>query len=462
VFRRFAGSRWGVIPLVAVILVVAVVGYGAYRSVHDTQTIKIASGTLGGGYYEVGQKLEQVLNSDLREQEYEAPVVFVHDDSHGPQQNLDHLAERKAQLGLVTEGLSVKPKQPGAADIRGLVKLSTAMLHIVVGQHVMRGLKHAPASFTDLLPLGTTLGRGLRVYVGTPRSGTHAVIEQLLTYYKVTRADGAGWEIIQRGSALDAATGLVQGELDIVCILAPIDAPALVLMSHHGQLISVDQTALDAVHTIRPALLSTTIPAGVYNKDFPKTPIATLGADTILVANGEISNRLAYRIVRTIANHWQELQTGMLLPHDFGNAQLKQNNYFSLHPGAVAFYNGDNVPLWPWFEDKVRLAIEHRDVVLSLGGGIPTLYALFYAWYQRRRVNQLMAQIAALKEQGTIDRAVIENIRMHALTLLAQGKLSRESYATLNEYIEANLQRAALHEAERAAPDTPKTGTRSA
>jgi hypothetical protein len=28
---------------------------------------------------------------------------------------------------------------------------------------------------------------------------------------------------------------------------------------------------------------------------------------------------------------------------------------------------------------------------------------------------------------------------MHALTLLAQGKLSRDSYASLNEFIEAQL-----------------------
>lgn len=80
-------------------------------------------------------------------------------------------------------------------------------------------------------------------------------------------------------------------------------------------------------------------------------------------------------------------------------------------------------------------------MLLSVAGGLPTLYALLYAWYQRRRVTQLMTQIAALKQRGNIDRAMIENIRMHAITLVAQGKLSRESYATLNEYMEASLQR---------------------
>jgi len=168
----------------------------------------------------------------------------------------------------------------------------------------------------------------------------------------------------------------------------------------------------------------------------------------------EVTNRLAYRIVRTIAVHWQELQSGVLLADDFAKAQLSQNDYYPLHPGAVAYYKAENMPLWPWFEDKVRLVIEHRDVVLSVVGGIPTVYTLCYAWYQRRRVSRLMAQIAALKIRGATDRATIENIRMHALTLVAQGKLNRDSYSSLNDFIEAHL-----HQAPVAAPSpTPTAG----
>jgi TRAP-type uncharacterized transport system substrate-binding protein len=95
-----------------------------------------------------------------------------------------------------------------------------------------------------------------------------------------------------------------------------------------------------------------TIPAGVYNKDFPRAAVLTLGADDILIANGEVTNRLAYRIVRTIAIHWQELQSGTLLPENFVKAQLHENDYYPLHPGAVVYYKGEEVPLWPWFETR--------------------------------------------------------------------------------------------------------------
>lgn len=53
-----------------------------------------------------------------------------------------------------------------------------------------------------------------------------------------------------------------------------------------------------------------------------------------------------------------------------------------------------------------------------------------------------MAQIAGLRQQGAIDHATSERIRMHAITLMAQGKLSRESYASLNEFIEAHARHA--------------------
>jgi hypothetical protein len=44
-------------------------------------------------------------------------------------------------------------------------------------------------------------------------------------------------------------------------------------------------------------------------------------------------------------------------------------------------------------------------------------------------MNHLMAQIAAMGRRGAIDKAMIKSIRMHAITLVAQGKLSRDSYA---------------------------------
>jgi uncharacterized protein len=436
-------NPWSIVPGVVAVGVALVLLYGAYVSLTSTQVVKISTGPAGGGYYEIGQKLEQVLSTDLGEQRLEAPVVFQRLESDGAQENLEHLASRRSQLGLALEGLSVKPKVPGAADIRGLVKLSQSVLHIIVGQQVSRTVGKRFPHFSDLLEdLRPKLGHPLRVYVGSEHSATHTVLDLVLEYYKASKATRRLWEFVEHGSYAEAATKLAQGHIDVVCLLVAIGSPAMVTMSQHGDLVPLTDAVVDAIHTLRPALSPAAIPAGVYNKDFPRTAVLTLGADDILLANGEVSNRLAYRIVRTIAIHWQELQSGMLLPEDFAKAQLPENKYYPLHPGAVVYYKGEEVPLWPWFENKVRVAIEHRDIVLSVVGGIPTIYALLYAWYQRRRVNRLMSQIAWMKTRGTIDRATIEGIRMHALTLLAQGKLSRDSYASLNEYIEAYLKQA--------------------
>ncbi len=434
---------WRIVPAVIASILALVLAYEIYESLNVTQTFYIASGAPGGGYYELGDKLRQVLNADLGRQRFEAPLVFQSSDSGGPRENLNLLAERRAQLGLALEGLSVKPKEAGDADIRGLMKLSTSNLHIVVAKRLDRQLGKTVTKFTDLLDMAPSkLGRPLRIYLGSPHGSTHSVMNLILNYYKVSTDKGLRWDVIEQGTYADAAHGLLDGTLDVVCLLVAVGSPAIVAMSHDGSLIPVVGTLVDAIHTLNPALLAGTIPSGVYNKDFPQTEITTLAAEDILVANAQISNRLAYRIVRTVALHWPELQAGMLLPEDFAKAQLSQNDYFPLHPGAVAYYKGESVPLWPWFEDKVRLAIDHRDIVLSIVGGIPTVYTLFYAWSQRRRVAQLMSQVDAMRRQGAIDRATIENIRMRAITLVAQGKLSRESYATLNEFIEAQARSA--------------------
>ena len=436
-------TSWRFLPVLAASAVGLALLYGGYKSLTTAQTVLIASGAPGGGYYELGQKLEQILHADFEQQALEAPVIFQHVDSHGPQQNLRLLVHRGAQLGLALEGLSVTPKEAGSSDIRGLIKLTSSNLHVVVGPHLSQQMGKSVTKFSDLVDnVHQRMGRPLRVYVGSSHGSTHAVMELILNYYKSSTGADLGWEVMNAGSYVEAAEAFLQDRLDVVCLLVATGSPAVVTMSQHGILVPLPEALIDAIHMLRPALSAQTIPSGVYNKDFPRTAIATLGAEDILIANSEVSNRLAYRIVRTLALHWPELQSGVLFPEDFAKAQLSQNDYFPLHPGAVTYYKGENVPLWPWFEDKIALLIEHRDIALSVLGGIPTVYTLLYAWYQRRRVTHLMAQIAAMRQQGEINHSAIENIRMHAITLMAQGKLSRESYTSLNEFIEVQARQA--------------------
>lgn len=428
------------LPAIAAVVLALILAVAAVRSLSHTQILHIASGKPGGGYHELGEKLEQILRADFEQQALEAPIAFEHIDSKGPQENLTLLTHRQAQLGLVLEGLSVKAKESGTADLRGLIKLTTSNLHLIAGPHLSQAIGKPITNLADVAEsVPAKLHRPLRVFMGSSHGSTHAVMSHILTYYKTTTGADLGWEIVTEGSYSDAVKDFLASRIDLMCLLVATGSPTVVQMSQHGVLLTLPDAMIDAVHMLHPALTAQTIPAGVYNKDFPKAPVATLGAEDILVANAEVSNRLAYRIVRTLAVHWPELQTGVLLPEDFAGAQLKQNDYFPLHPGAVAFYKGENVPLWPWFENKLTVIMEHRELALSIFGGIPTVYGLLYAWYQRRRVTQLMGQIATLRQQGTVDHAAIESVRMHALTLMAQGKLSRESYTSLNEFIEAQL-----------------------
>ena len=440
---------WKYVPAILALLLGLAIAIGTYRSLTTTQVLHIASGAPGGGYYELGEKIQQILQADFEQQALEAPVAFEHVDSRGPQENLTLLAGRQAQLGLALEGLSVKAKESGNADLRGLIKLSTSNLHLIASAHLSQEIGKPINQFADLVnPKGSKLTRPLKVFMGSAHGSTHAVMSHILTYYKTTTGADLGWELVTERSYADAIRDFLSNRIDVMCLLVATGSPAVVQMAQHGTLLPLPEAVIDAIHTLHPALSAQTIPAGVYNKDFPKTPVSTLGAEDILLANAEVSNRMAYRIVRTLAIHWPELQTGVLLPEDFAQAQLKQNDYFPLHPGAVAFYKGDKVPLWPWFENKVTTIIEHREIALSVFGGIPTVYTLLYTWYQRRRVSRLMGKIAALRQQEAVDHDAIENIRMHALTLMAQGKLSRESYASLNEFIDAQLKHAPVKRAE--------------
>lgn len=49
-----------------------VILYGGYKSLMMAQVVRIASGSPGGGYFELGQKLEQILAADFEQQSFEA------------------------------------------------------------------------------------------------------------------------------------------------------------------------------------------------------------------------------------------------------------------------------------------------------------------------------------------------------------------------------------------------------
>ena len=90
-------SPWKILPALSAGLIVLLLLYGGYRALTTVQVIQIASGARGGGYYELGQKLEQILRADFEQQTLEAPVNFQHRDSYGPQENLRLLANREAR-----------------------------------------------------------------------------------------------------------------------------------------------------------------------------------------------------------------------------------------------------------------------------------------------------------------------------------------------------------------------------
>src|SRR5690348_9549383 len=173
------------LPIIAAVVLGLILAGGFYRSLTVTQTLHIASGKPGGGYYELGQKLEQILHADFEQQALEAPVAFDHIDSRGPQENLTLLAHREAQLGLVLEGLSVRPKEAGTADIRGLIKLSTSNLHVIAGPHLSQTLGKPLTKFAEVVEtVPAKLNRRLRVFMGSSHGSTHAVMSHILTYYK--------------------------------------------------------------------------------------------------------------------------------------------------------------------------------------------------------------------------------------------------------------------------------------
>jgi hypothetical protein len=135
---------------------------------------------------------------------------------------------------------------------------------------------------------------------------------------------------------------------------------------------------------------------------------------------------------------------------DFAKAQLSQNDYYPPHPGAVSYYKGDNVPLWPWFDDSDRPSRgglvhrgRHPDGIHVIVCLVPTTTSDSF--------NGPNCRVENTGSNGSRDDREYPHARADPG---CEGKLNRDSYASLNDFIEAHLQLAPLP----TEPPTPTDG----
>jgi hypothetical protein len=145
--------------------------------------------------------------------------------------------------------------------------------------------------------------KGKKVAVGAPGSGTEAMARYVLKVYGLTYDDIDE----QFLSATESADAIKDGNIDAVITTLGTPAPALMDLATQRDIrfLDIEPEVAQKINKEFPAYYPTTIPAGTYkNQDKPHHTLAWMG---LFVVHKDMSDQLAYDILKAIFEHKDEL-----------------------------------------------------------------------------------------------------------------------------------------------------------
>ncbi|MBR9982617.1 MAG: TAXI family TRAP transporter solute-binding subunit [Desulfatitalea sp.] len=176
--------------------------------------------------------------------------------------------------------------------------------------------------------------KGKKVAVGAPGSGTEAMARYVLNVYGLTYDD-----IDERFlSATETSEAIKDGNIDAGIVTLGTPAPTLMDLASQRDIrfLDIEPAVAETINKDFPAYFPTTIPAGTYNKqDKPHHTLSWMG---LFVVHQDMSEQLAYDILKSVFDHKDELDK---IHSQFKNIKLEsatKGMSIPLHPGAEKFF----------------------------------------------------------------------------------------------------------------------------
>jgi TRAP transporter TAXI family solute receptor len=176
--------------------------------------------------------------------------------------------------------------------------------------------------------------KGKKVAVGAPGSGTEAMARYVLNVFDMTYDDIDE----QFLSATETTEALKDGNIDAGIVTLGTPAPALIDLATQRDIIFLDiaPDIAEKINKTFPAYFPTTVPAGTYKgQDKPHHTLSWMG---IFVVHQDMSEKLAYDILKAVFDHKDELDK---IHAQFKTISLEnavKGMPIPFHPGAQKFF----------------------------------------------------------------------------------------------------------------------------
>lgn len=352
------------VPVLIVLLVVLSV-----KSLMPPESIRMAAGSQGGGYWQVGLRYQSKLARD------NIRVELV--ETAGSIENIQRLVDGDVDVAFVQGGLDLPPDH----DLQSLGAIFPEPL--VIFRHVLADVSRYPGEW-----------KGLRLAAGKVGSGTRAAAIALV---EAAGMQNSGIELVEKGGS-DSIEALRAREADAALFVSPLDAPYLKEALLDPELELVQLALVDAISFNFNSAHSAVVPAGAAALDppIPAQDVKILTLTASMIAPGDLHPAVIDRLVHT-ANKLHADRTVLQDAKEYPNtnsppAPMNDVAWHMITSGTNVLH--DFFPFW--------IAAQFGRVLLFL---LPLLFLApllravpsAYVWFQNRRVWRHYQKISALE-----------------------------------------------------------------
>jgi TRAP transporter TAXI family solute receptor len=272
--------------------------------------------------------------------------------------------------------------------------------------------------------------------------GDEPILDQILAYYQIP-ADKLQRVVLAPG---EIGPAIRQKRVAAMFALGPVgpgplaDVVTAVAKAGKGTLNILEIEAADAIAQRFPILESVDIPAGAFGTSplRPEESVTTLSVTSRLVARASMPNYVAGEVARLLFVTKAQLVSTLPQVGSIEAPDTTVGAALPFHPGAAAYYNGDQTSLLEQFETYIYLGAL---LISIIGSGCAWMMS---AWRKAlsQDQEQLLRLLAIVREVPAADLGTIEAldreveaIHARAVERVAHEAIEPEQFQVVSQVV---------------------------
>ncbi len=279
-------------------------------------------------------------------------------------------------------------------------------------------------------------GKTFNIYLGQAGSGTRYLTQRVLGHYGVKYRDiHPDWSPDQVARAM-TSDGPQAAEFDLAFVLDKIDSGVIRTFVDSGRfdLLSLDgaDDLFRSVAMLRASTSTKAITLGKGSlseeKAAPSRDVTSIETQTILACSADLAEWDAYRITRTLTEHFKDLGLGSETSAQVPQADPGSSFDYPISVGSARYYRVGNA----------SESFPYQVLVVAIGASV-AMIAYWNTLVLKRRADRLTRRIddilLAYHDDPERIARELSAVKVRAVLHFKEGRLNKEGYERVHEYV---------------------------